>query len=169
MMIFGVIQKMISTNILIHTGMKVMIDEEQKRLVKRFKTMLNQYGIDRNTELALLAGYGKESCKDMSAYELIELCDNLQKTHDDEYKKLDKLRKRVLAAAIAVNGLRGYPTTVDYAKHFIVHAARDFKSFNSISKERLNSLYAAFKNMQKDLKSVKELTVTGIAETSRLN
>lgn len=149
--------------------MKVMIDEEQKRLVKRFKTMLNQYSIDRNTELALLAGYGKESCKDMSAYELIELCDNLQKTHDDEYKKLDKLRKRVLAVAIAVNGLRGYPTTVDYAKRFIVHAVSDFKSFNSIPKERLNSLYAALKNMQKDLQSVKELTVMEITETSKLN
>jgi len=149
--------------------MKVMIEQEQKRLIKRFKTMLNEYGIDRNAELGMLAGYNAESCKDLTAYELIELCDSMQKTFDDSYKKLDKKRKQVLAAAIAVNGLRGYPTSVEYAKQTILRAAGDFKSFNGITEQRLNSLYAAFKHMQNDLKKVREITVEEIENSAKLN
>lgn len=148
---------------------KLVIEEEQKKMVRKFKTMLNQYGIDRNAELSMLAGYGVESSKEMTAYELIELCDNIQKTHDQEYGKLDKKRKQLLAAVCAANGLRGYPTTIDYAKHTILRAAPEYKGLNSIPMERLNSLYAAFKHMQKDLKAVKEMNVNEINITSKLN
>lgn len=149
--------------------MKVMIDQEQKRLIKRFKAMLNQYGIDRNAELGMLSGYNVESCRDLTAYELIELCDSMQKTFDNSYKKLDKKRKQVLAAAISVNGLRGYPTTIEYAKQTILRAASDVKSFNDITEQRLNSLYAAFNHIQNDLKKVREITVTEIENSAKLN
>ena len=78
-----------------------MVEKEQQRYIKRFKTLLNVGQIDRNSELAMLSAYGVESCKDMNVFELIELCQKVELLVDPELARLDKLRKRVLAT---ING-----------------------------------------------------------------
>jgi len=52
----------------------------------------------------------------------------------------------------------GKESNADIIKGIAVRASKDYKNFNQIPQQRLVSLYNAFRNMEKDMNSVAELT-----------
>lgn len=134
-----------------------MIDQEKQRLIKKFKTLLGKAKIDRNAELAMLSGYGVESCKDMNAYELLEICNKLQLLASPELEELDRLRKRLLASVFGWRKAMGCTSTLSEVKGIACRAAK-VENFNHISKEKLRSLYSAFNKKNTDLKMVSVMT-----------
>jgi len=134
-----------------------MLDKEQLRYIKRFKTLLNVGNIDRNAELAMLSAYGVESCKDMSAYELLELCNKLELEIKPDVAKTDKLRKRVIATIngwLEKTGRKGM--SLEYIKTIACRAA-EVNEFNRINESALNSIIGEFARKQKIAKTAKEI------------
>ena len=172
MMISGPINKkrVITNNT--HIMKTTMLDKEQLRYIKRFKTLLNEGKIDRNAELAMLSGYGVDSCKDMNAFELLELCNKLQLQINPDLAKLDKLRKRVLASINGWLELTGRTSmSMEYIKTIACRAA-EVNEFNRINESSLNSILAEFNRKQKIVKNtivIKEEIVTELKQLSNLN
>lgn len=149
-----------------------MLDKEQLRYIKRFKTLLNVGQIDRSAELAMLSAYGVESCKDMSAYELLELCNKLELQVKPDVAKIDKLRKRAIAT---INGwlenTGKIGMSLEYIKTIACRAA-ETNEFNRISESSLNSIVAEFNRKQKvqrNAKSIKDEILNEVKITSTLN
>jgi hypothetical protein len=134
-----------------------MIEKDKNHYIKRFKSLLNTGGIDRNAELAMLSAYGVESCKDMNLYELIELCQKVELMTDPQLAKLDKLRKRLIAT---INGYlvgTGRPgMSLEYIKTIACRAA-EVNEFNRIGESALNSVIGEFARKQKVAKNVKAI------------
>jgi len=149
-----------------------MLDKEQLRYIKRFKTLLNEGQIDRNAELAMLSGYGVDSCKDMSAYELLELCNKLQLQINPDLAKMDKLRKRVIASINGWLELTGRPgMNLEYIKTISCRAA-EANEFNRINESGLNSILAEFNRKQKIVKNtivIKDEIITELKQLSTQN
>lgn len=81
---------------------------------------------------------------------------------------LDKKRKRLLASIFGVFEKMNKKPTMDYVKAIACRAAK-VEDFNDIPPERLNSLYNAFINAQKDLTFAKRLVGTMELELTYLN
>jgi len=145
-----------------------IMDVEQKRLLKKFHTLLGLAGIDNEGKLLLLAQYGVESSKDLSPYDLLEVCNKLQLQSDPQLAALDKARKRLIASICGWRESMGVTPSVIEAKKIACHAA-SVKDFNQITQERLRSLYSAFGKKTKDLKTVSEMTNENIKRIITLN
>lgn len=144
--------------------MQTLLDKQKTGLIKRFHTLLGKAGMDNEQKLAILAQYGVESSKDLSAYELLELCNKLDKMSNPQLIELDLWRKRLLAA------VGGYLKAADVVaedeivliKKVACIAAKKTE-FNQIPLDRLKSLYNAFKNRESDILTINKLTEKLIA------
>lgn len=144
--------------------MQTLLDKQKTGLIKRFHTLLGKAGMDNEQKLAILAQYGVESSKDLSAYELLELCNKLDKMSNPQLIELDLWRKRLLAA------VGGYLKAADVVadneivliKKVACIAAKKTE-FNQIPLDRLKSLYNAFKNRESDILTINKLTEQLIA------
>jgi hypothetical protein len=133
-----------------------MMEKDMNHYIKRFKTFLNNGGIDRNAELAMLSAYGVESCKDMNLHELIELCAKVELMVNPDLAKLDKLRKRVIATISGYIVSTGRECGIEYIKTIACRAA-EVNEFNRISETALNSIIGEFARKQKVAKNVKAI------------
>lgn len=144
--------------------MQTLLDKQKTGLIKRFHTLLGKAGMDNEQKLAILAQYGVESSKDLSAYELLELCNKLDKMSNPQLIELDLWRKRLLAA------VGGYLKAADVVadneivliKKVACIAAKKTE-FNQIPLDRLKGLYNAFKNRESDILTINKLTEQLIA------
>jgi len=144
------------------------MDKQQKQLLKKFYTLLGKTGIGHEGKEAILESYGVESSRDLSARDLLDICDKLAMQADPKLKELDVWRKRVLAALFKYCASVGRTADMDYVKS-IACRATGHQSFNQIPVGRLINIYNAFKNKIKDVKSVDWITRNELLRNIHLN
>ena len=135
------------------------MDIEKQRLVKRFHTLLGKASIDNYGKAEILSSYGVESTKDLSVNQLFEVCDNIDMMCNPAYRKMNTLRRRVMAAIGAYLRAIGEESNGNKIKAIACRAAQ-VEDFNKIPADRLQSLYNAFKNRNKDINYVDMLTLS---------
>jgi hypothetical protein len=137
--------------------MKTLLDKEKNRLVKKFHTLLNRYGIDNETKLDILAQYNVTSSVYLDCGQLLDLCGRIERMHNPKAAEQEMWRRRVMGA---IGGWLRAMNRADSGELIkgIACRASGRASFNDIPVEQLRSLYSAFKKKQKDLLSVEYLT-----------
>lgn len=148
--------------------METLIDMEQKRLIKKFHTLLGKANIDSDGKEAILSAYNVESTKDLTVGELIEVCNAIDTRANPRLAELDKYRKRLMAS---IGGwLRAMTVSSNGAKIKAIACRASGKSdFNDIPLEQLRSLYAAFNKKQKDLAMVENITIEELNKLTLMN
>ena len=137
--------------------MATVTAQQQKWLLKKFHTLCARLNMDADMKLALISGYGVESSKDLTNAELLELCDKLNEIANPEDAKIDKMRKRVIAAIGGWLRMIGKGDEgINYIKGGACQAAKVDNS-NKIPLERLTSTNNMSLRKQKDAKSVNEV------------
>lgn len=137
--------------------MQTLMEKQQKILLKKFHTLLGKAGIDEDGKLAMLSAYGVTTSKDLSAHELLDLCNKIELMIDKRAQQEDVWRKRVIAAIFGWRRAMSDTATMDEVKAIACRAA-ETKNFNDIPLERLRSIYYAFTKKQKDLNFAERLT-----------
>lgn len=137
-------------------------DKTKNALLKKFHTLLGRTGIGSDGKEAILYGYGVESSRDLTAEQLIEICNSLDMQLNPELAELDKARKRVFGAIggwlQAMNIAPSNSSTGGGMIKAIACRAAGRERFNDIPLEQLRSLYSAFKKKGNDLAMVERLT-----------
>jgi len=138
--------------------MKTFEEKQQTGLVKKFHTLLGNYGIDNETKMSILSQYNVTSSVYLGIPELVEVCGLIENANNPKLKELDVWRKRLMGA---IGGWLRAMNRVDNAQIIKGIACRAAKrdDFNDIPVEQLRSLYSAFKKKQKDLLMVEEFTM----------
>lgn len=145
-----------------------LLDKQQKQLIKKFHTLLGKAGIDQNGKEAILAGYGATSAKELSAYELLEACNALDKMSNPKAAEMDKWRKRVIASIFSYFQALGVHADMNRVKGTAARAAQA-ETFNEIPLETLRALYAAFTKKAKAAQNVEEVTAEMINRMKTYN
>jgi hypothetical protein len=145
------------------------MDKQKTQLIKKFHVLLGKAGLGNDEKSSLLSGYGVESSKDLTVWELTELCAKIDKMANPEASEADKLRKRLIAAISSYRQAMGGATpSIEEIKGIACRAAC-MQQFNRIPNDRLRSLYAAFTKMRKDLENVQVMTRDRLREITSLN
>lgn len=144
------------------------MDKQQKQLLKKFYVLLGKAGIGNEGKEAILHSYGVESSKELSAHDLMDICNRLEMEADPELKELDKHRKRLIAVIFGYFKASGKQTTMNEVKAVACRAAK-CQTFNTIGKDRLISLYNAFKNRVNDIEAVNNLSFGDLLNGVNLN
>jgi hypothetical protein len=144
------------------------VEKQKNALVKKFHILLSKGRIGNDQKLDMLSAYGVTSSKDLTVYELTELCGKLDKIVNPEADEAYKLRKRLIAAIYSYRNAMGCASTIDEIKAIACRAA-SAENFNRISVEKLRSLYNAFNNMKKDLLKVRVMTEEHLKRVTTLN
>ena len=137
--------------------METLIDKEQKRLIKKFHTLLGKARIDNIGKEAILSLYNVESTRDLSVKELIEVCNAIDNRANPKLAQLDVYRKRLMASIGGYLRLMSIVGGIGKIKAIACRASGR-NEFNDIPLEQLRSLYAAFNKKQRDLRNVELLT-----------
>ena len=132
-------------------------DKQTNALLKKFHTLLGRTGGGEIAKEAILHNFGVASSRDLSASQLIQACNALDKELNPQLSELDKHRKRLIAA---IGGwLRAMNVEQDATKIKAIACRAAIRgNFNEIPLEQLRSLYAAFNKKQRDLRSVELVT-----------
>ena len=138
--------------------MNTFMDTQKNALLRKFHALLRKAGVNNDEKMVMLAGYGVESSKDMSVYDLTELCHKLDMRTNRSAAEADKWRKRVMGA------IGGYLDAIggkSNANKIIAIACRasGYDSFNAIPVDQLRSIYNAFINRAKAIKAVDALDI----------
>lgn len=137
--------------------MATITAQNKKWLLRKFHSLCYRLNLSADDKLAMLSAYDVESSVDLSNAELTELCDRLNEILNPEDAKLDKMRKRVLAAIGGWLRMIGKGDEgMNYIKGVACQAAK-VDNFNKISLERLTTIYNMFLKKQRDAKSVNEI------------
>lgn len=142
--------------------MQTIMDITKTILIKKFHVLLGKAGIGEMGKREMLASYGVTSTRDLSAHELLELCDKIDRMMKPDVEELDKWRKRLIASIFGWRKAMGDSTNINEVKAIACRAAGVTKGFNSISLEKLRSLYYAFTKKTKDMEFVDKLTADEI-------
>lgn len=135
-----------------------LIDKQKTGLLKKFHTLCGRLGMDNEQKHQMLwDSYGVMSSKDLNAFQLLELCDSLDKKVNPEMAEMDKRRKRLMAAIGGWLKAMHMHSDSSRIKAIACRAAKQ-DDFNAIPTDRLRSLYYAFSKAEKDLSNVSELT-----------
>ncbi|MBN1651724.1 MAG: hypothetical protein JW857_10370 [Bacteroidales bacterium] len=137
--------------------MQSLMDKQENYLRKRLHVLISKAGIDKDGLLDLLEQYNATSSRELDSYQLLELCSNIEKITMPSAIEMDRARKRLIASIGAWLRALNQEENIHKIKAIACRAASKDK-FNSIGKERLNSLYYAFVNKTKDLQFVNNLT-----------
>lgn len=143
--------------------MQTFMDKQKNALLRKLHAMFTRIGVTAEEKQVLLASYGVGSSRDLTVYELTELCDTLYRAvvNTDE---ADRWRKRLIAAIdqyLRAMGHRG--GNLPEIKAVACRAAQA-ENFNRIGTDRLKSLYNAFKRRTADLHQVDAMTDTLILQ-----
>ena len=140
---------------------QTFIEKQKNALIKKFHTLLTRGRIGNEQKLDMLSAYGVESSKDLTVYELTELCIKLDKL-------VNPLRKRLIAAISSYRQAMGCASSIEEIKGIACRAA-SAENFNRISNEKLRSLYNAFTHMKNDLSKVRVMTEEHLKRVTTLN
>ena len=144
------------------------MEKNQKQLLKKFHSLLGKTGGGQDVKDAILASYGVESSRDLSAKDLLDICDRLAMEADPRLKDLDAWRKRVIKTVFAYCEATGREASMDYVKGIACRAG-GFEQFNRIPLGRLKSLYYAFKDKVKDIENVNSIAMQDLLKNISLN
>lgn len=144
------------------------MEKQRTQLIKKFHVLLGKAKLGNEEKHSMLSGYGVESTKELTVYELTELCIKVDKMANPATADSDKLRKRLIASISAYRNAMGCVSTIEEIKGIACRAA-SAQSFNRITDEKLRSLYNAFNNMKKDIAKVREITEEHYARVTSLN
>lgn len=138
--------------------MVTVMEKHQKGLLKKFHTLLGKAGVNEDGKREILASYKVVSSKDLTAYELLQICDRLEGLISPSKQEVDKWRKRVMAAIGSYLRAMGYEEnrSVIYS---IACRASGVENFNKIGVERLRSIYNAFNHKRNDIMKVDEISL----------
>ena len=138
--------------------------------LKKLMTLLSNEGLveDRAVIIAQFTNGKKTSAKDLDPAELDTLCIFLENEFTKQSNDLDKKRKRLIASIFGVFKLANRTVSIDYVKGIACRAAKE-TNFNQIPPARIDSLYNAFLNAQKDLTFSKRLVEGFINEQISYN
>ncbi len=129
---------------------------------------MSKHGLsEKENRAPIIAKFTKgrtTSTKELTPAELEELCNFFQ----NNINHLDKKRKRVIAAIFGMFNKMNKTVSMEYVKAIACRAAR-YEAFNDIPASRLDSLYNAFLNAQKDLTMVGRLVEGFISEQQNYN
>lgn len=118
--------------------------------IKKLQTLFSQKGMntdERHEVIFNFTGGRTESSRELTPQELETLCNALQGKYSAE---MDAKRKRLLAAIFGMFKKMKKEANISYVKAIACRAA-GVKNFNDIPSARLDSLYNAFLNAQRDL------------------
>lgn len=138
--------------------MKTFSEKLQKPLLRKFHTLCGNLGMSKEDKREMIEPYGVESSADLSVKDLIDLCTKLENISNPKLVELDKCRKRLIAAVGGWLKALGKQNDIKMIKAVACRAA-EREAFNDIPLERLRSLYAAFTDKQKDLQTVRDMTI----------
>lgn len=138
--------------------------------IKKLMTLLSKEGLvdERAGIISQFTNGRKFSAIDLNSFELDSLCTFLENEQKKKQNELDKKRKRVIAAIFGVHKKANKEVSMEYVKGIACRAAK-VDSFNQIQPHRLDSLYNAFLNAQKDLTFAKRLVEGFINEQISYN
>jgi hypothetical protein len=149
--------------------MKTTTEKMEKALLRKFHTLCGKLDIGEEGKRAMVYSCGVESSRDLTAPDLMALCDRLEKTLNPGSAEMDKWRKRLIAAIgswLKYMGRGGNNIRVIKA---IACRASGKERFNDIPLERLRSLYSAFLNKGRDLQTVEQMTIDELDALAQLN
>jgi len=150
------------------TKTKATTDQLRKVLIRRYHTLCNRLGMQPDDRRALLKPYGVESSTQLTARQLEDICNKLDRDLHPDLKKLDTWRKRVMASIGGWLRLIGREQNAQVIKAIACRAAKH-ENYNDIPVDRLRNLYYSFLNKQEDIKRVGEITAEEIEILSYLN
>lgn len=130
--------------------------------------MCGKAGIGENEKREIIAAYGVTSSRELSARDLLDICDRIDRMLRPDAKELDKWRKRLMASIFAWRKSMGQISDVNEVKAIACRAA-NAKYYNAIPLDRLRSLYYAFIKKTKDLDFVDHLTVEELNYITHVN
>lgn len=135
--------------------------------LKKLMTLMSKEGVAENrADIISTFTHGRtSSAKNLNTSEITALCEFFER---NTIEKLDKKRKRVIAAIFGVFKKMNKSVTLEYVKGIACQASK-YKRFNDIPSSRLDSLYNAFLNAQKDLTISKRLIEGYISEQQHYN
>lgn len=138
--------------------------------IKKLMTLLSNQGlVDERAEIiAQFTNGEKSSARELTAIEIDIICTFLDNEPAKKQNDLDKKRKRLIASIFGVFKLANKQVSMDYVKGVACKAAKE-QTFNQIPSARLDSLYNAFLNAQKDLTFSKRLVEGFINEQISYN
>ena len=132
------------------------MESEQKKLLKKFHTLLGKAGIGQVGKEAILQSYQVESSRDLTAKELLDICNKLSMQTDSKMAEVDRWRKRVIAAIFGFCNAIGKDVDMNYVKGIACRSA-GFDDINKIPVARLINIYYEFTNKAKDAKKVSSI------------
>ena len=138
--------------------MNTFMDTQKNALLRKFHALLRKAGVNNDEKMVMLAGYGVESSKDMSVYELTELCHKLDIRTSKSVAEVDRWRKRVMGAIGGYLDATGDNSNANKIIAIACRASR-YDNFNAIPVDQLRSVYNAFKNRTKAIKAVETMDV----------
>lgn len=147
-----------SKPILGDTTMNTFMDTQKNALLRKFHALLRKAGVNNEEKMVMLASYGVQSSKDMSVYELTELCHKLDMRTNKSAAEANKWRKRVMAAIGGYLRAMGQDGNANMIIAIACRASR-YSDFNSIPVDQLRSVYNAFKNRTKAIETVDTLNI----------
>jgi len=137
-------------------------ENKKTKLLKKYHTLLRMQGVDNEAKMAMLAGYGVKSSKDLTIAQLVDIIVKLEGGGTEQKSKnvLDIYRKRVFAAAYAWLNLLDNPNVgnADYVKSICCRKL-GYKDFNKIPQQQLINLYNGFIKSKKDMLAVEEMAM----------
>jgi hypothetical protein len=137
------------------------LSKQHTGLIKRFHAMMGKAGVDQENKLVILAQYGVDSSKDLTISQLSEICNALDRQLKPQAGEMDMWRKKVIG--VIGSWLKKLNKENDMpAIRGIACRATGNSNFNAIPKERLISLYYAFRNKSKDIDFVEKITAEEI-------
>ncbi|MFI3296549.1 MAG: hypothetical protein R3Y59_02850 [bacterium] len=149
--------------------MKTFQDKEKSKLIKKLHTLVSKAGITREEYLSLLSCYCVESSKDLTVYELMELCSKIDNTINvKEYRTLDRWRKRLIASIGGYLKKMGKESNMDIIIGIACRAAGVDK-FNSIGLDKLRSLYNAFKFRSTAIDKTEKIALEAVVNAEFFN
>lgn len=134
-------------------------------LLRKYHCLLRKAGVSNDEKMVLLASYGVESSKDLSVYELVDICNKLDMKTDKSAQKANLWRKRVMGA---IGGYLDATGDNSNANKIIAIACRasGYDSFNAIPVDQLRSIYNAFINRTKAIKAVEAMVKTDAVDVT---
>ncbi len=58
--------------------MQTLMEQQRKLLLKKFHTLLGKAGIGEDGKMEMLAAYGVTTSRDLSAHDLLDLCNKIE-------------------------------------------------------------------------------------------
>lgn len=148
--------------------MKTVTEKVEKALLRKFHTLCGQLGISDEEKRDIVRSYGYDSSRDLTAHDLMDICDKLDRLLHPDFAEMDKWRKRLMGSIGGWLKAMGRTSDANTIKSIACRAAKKTR-FNEIPLGQLRSLYYAFLRQSKDMAVLRKITLDEFDALSILN